>query len=121
MKTIGNILWVIFGGGLLAFSWFLAGLLCFITIVGIPVGVQCMKFAAFTLWPFGREIVGSGKVSSFLFNVVWILLLGWELAVTTVGIGLLQCVTLIGIPFGIQTFKCARLALAPFGAEIRRK
>ena len=118
MKTFGNILWVLCGGGLLALLWFLAGLLCFITLVGIPLGIQCMKFADFILWPFGRRIAPSGNVGSFLLNLLWIVFFGWELALTTLGIGLIQCLTLIGIPFGVQTLKFAQLALAPFGTQI---
>lgn len=121
MRTLGNILWVICGGALLALLWFLVGLILCVTLVGIPLGVQCFKVGGFVLWPFGREIVGKGTFGSILLNVLWILLFGWELMLATVVVGAVQCLTLIGIPFGIQTFKTARLVLAPFGAQIQRK
>ena len=119
MRLIGNLLWFIFGGVVLWALWFMAGLLCCITIIGIPIGVQCFKFASLMLWPFGRDIdYSKAGVGSFLVNILWIVFLGWELAVTAVMIGLLYCVTIIGIPFGLQSFKFARLALMPFGAQI---
>lgn len=119
MRFIGNILWFIFGGVILGLAWFLAGLLCCITIIGIPLGIQCFKFASLALWPFGRDVDFShAGVVSLLVNILWILLLGWELAVTAVTIGLVYCVTIIGIPFGLQAFKFAKLALLPFGARI---
>ena len=119
MRLIGNILWFVFGGIVLWAVWFIAGLLCCITIIGIPLGVQCFKFASLMLWPFGRDIdYSKAGVGSFLVNILWIVLLGWELAVTAVMIGLLYCITIIGIPFGLQSFKFARLALMPFGAQI---
>ena len=121
MKTIANILWVIFGGLELALAWVLAGLLCCVTIVGIPFGKQCFKVAGFVLWPFGRHVsyVRGGAVN-FLLNILWILLLGWELALASLAIGLAWCVTIVGIPFGIQAFKFAKLALLPFGARVVR-
>lgn len=119
MRLIGNLLWFIFGGVVLWALWLVAGLLCCITIIGIPIGVQCFKFASLMLWPFGRDIdYSKAGVGSFLVNILWIVFLGWELAVTAVMIGLLYCVTIIGIPFGLQSFKFARLALMPFGAQI---
>ncbi len=118
MKLIGNILWIVFGGFILALMWAVAGLLLCITVIGIPFGVQCFKFAAFVFWPFGKKIETSGKVVSFLFNVIWLILLGWELALTSVAFGLLWCATVVGIPFGLQWFKFARLALMPFGSKI---
>jgi uncharacterized membrane protein YccF (DUF307 family) len=121
MNFLGNLLWTLFGGILLWLAWMIAGLLCMITIVGIPIGLQCFKFAALMLAPFGREIdySQSGTIS-FLVNILWIVFLGWELAVTAVAVGLVYCVTIIGIPFGLQAFKFARLALMPFGARIVR-
>ena len=119
MRFIGNVLWFIFGGVILAVLWFVAGLLCCVTIIGIPLGIQCFKFASLMLWPFGRDIdFSKAGVGSFLVNILWILFLGWELAVTALVIGLVYCVTIIGIPFGLQAFKFAKLALMPFGARI---
>lgn len=118
MRTLGNILWFIFGGLILSILWGVAGLLCCCTIIAIPVGIQCFKFASFVLWPFGRDVVFSNGVGSFLLNLLWLLIFGWELALASCILGLLWCVTIVGIPFGIQFFKFTRLALLPFGAEI---
>ena len=120
MKTIANIIWVLFGGLELALGWWLIGLLLCVTIVGIPFGKQCFKFAGFVLWPFGRQIEYGGGPVKLLFNLLWLLLCGWELALASVVVGLLWCVTIVGIPFGIQAFKFAKLALLPFGARVVR-
>ena len=119
MTIIGNILWFLLGGFLLALGWFIAGLLCCITIIGIPLGVQCFKIAKLALFPFGKEISYDGSgVGSFLANLLWIIFFGWELALGAVTQGILFSITIIGIPFGIQCFKFARLALMPFGARV---
>lgn len=118
MRIIGNILWILFGGLFLALLWLIAGVLCCVTIVGIPLGLQCFKFARFTFLPFGHSIVASQRVLPFLLNVLWLLLLGWELAVASVLAGLLWCLTIVGIPFGIQCFKFVKLAVMPFGSDI---
>ena len=118
MRFLGNVLWFIFGGFLLALMWAMAGVLCCITIIGIPVGLQCFKFAEFVLHPFGRHIEYTSSVGKVLVNILWIFIFGWELAVASVAIGLCWCVTIVGIPFGIQFIKFAGLALMPFGAEI---
>jgi len=119
MKTIGNLLWLILGGAILALGWLLAGVLCCITLIGIPLGLQCFKFAALALWPFGREIDYSAMGAvSVLANILWILFCGLELALTAATLGLVFCVSIIGIPFGLQYFKFAKLALMPFGARI---
>lgn len=120
LQVLGNILWLIFGGLFSAIGWFLAGCLCYITIIGIPLGTQCFKFARLSISPFGKKIyygnMGSGSV---LLNVVWVLLCGIELALAFAAMGIACCATIIGIPFGLQHFKFAMLALTPFGAEIR--
>lgn len=119
MRLIGNIIWVIFGGILGAVAWLAAGLLLCITIIGIPFGVQCFKIAGFVLWPFGREVeIGNFGACGFILNILWILILGWELAVFHVIVGAIFCVTIIGIPFGLQHFKLSMLGLVPFGARI---
>ncbi len=118
MRTLGNIVWFLFGGWLMALMWIIAALICFVSIIGIPMGVQCVKFAGFVLYPFGRTVIYSGRTLNFLVNILWILLLGWELALSSLVIGLIWCVTVIGIPFGLQCIKFAKLALMPFGAEI---
>ena len=118
MKLIGNLIWTLFGGFIVVIYYFVVGLLFCLTIVGIPFGLQLMKMAGFALWPFGREILPGPKDSgclSVVMNVIWILLGGVEIALIHLILGVVFCVTLIGIPFGLQHFKMAYLALVPFG------
>jgi uncharacterized membrane protein YccF (DUF307 family) len=121
MKFIGNILWLVLGGILVALYYFLAGLLFCITIVGIPFGYQLLKMGVFALWPFGSEVqpdTNDGGCLSIIMNVIWILVGGIEIAMIHVTFGLICCITIIGIPFGIQHFKMALLAFLPFGKKI---
>ena len=118
MKTIGNLLWFIFGGFISGLLWLVAGLLCCVTVIGIPLGRQCFKFASLSFWPFGKEIIYGGGAVSTLANVIWIICCGLWMAVYNLIVGFLWCCTVIGIPFGKQFFKIAKLALTPFGAKI---
>ena len=118
MQTLGNILWLIFGGFLSGMGWVLSGLLWCITIIGIPVGKQCFKLAGLSFIPFGKTVLYKGGAVSFLVNILWFLISGWELALGNFMIGCLLCITIIGIPWGKQYFKFAKLTLAPFGAEV---
>lgn len=118
MRLIGNLLWLVLGGVLSASAWFLVGLLWCITIIGIPVGVQCFKFAVLSLWPFGQEVDYQGGTGSTIINLIWLLLGGIELAMLHGIMGLILCLTIIGIPFGQQHFKLAQLALLPIGSRI---
>lgn len=121
MKFIGNLLWLILGGLLVAAYYFLSGLLLCLTIIGIPFGFQLMKIAGFSLWPFGREArsdTNDGGCLAIIMNVLWILLGGIEIAMIHVAFGLLCCMTIVGIPFGMQHFKMAILAFVPFGKTI---
>lgn len=122
MRVIGNILWLLLGGFAMALGYLVAGLLVCITIIGIPFGIQSFKLAGFALWPFGRVVADiPGTEASglrLIGNVVWVLLAGWYLALGHVVSGLLLCITIIGIPFGIAHFKMIRVAFAPFGLEI---
>ena len=120
MRILGNILWIIFGGLISALGWIGAGCLWCITIIGIPVGLQCFKLASISLNPFGKEICYAGGAVSFLLNVVWFLISGLELALVNFLLGLILCITIVGIPFGKQFFKIAKLALCPFGAVVKR-
>lgn len=121
MNLIGNILWLILGGLLISLYYIIAGLLFCLTIIGIPFGLQLMKIGSFAFLPFGHEILpgpnDSGCLAIFM-NVVWILVGGVEIAVLHLFFGLICCVTIVGIPFGIQHFKMALLALVPFGKKI---
>ena len=121
MRLIGNLLWIVCGGFLSALGWILAGCLWCITIIGIPVGLQCFKLSSISLNPFGKEIDHEGGTVSFLLNVAWLLISGWELALGNVLIGCILCITIVGIPFGMQFFKIAGLALRPFGAIVVRE
>lgn len=120
MKTFGNIIWILLGGWLCALSWLIAGCLWCISIVGAPVGIQCFKLASLSLDPFGKKVEKEGGAVSCLLNVIWFFVSGLELALEHFLIGLLLCITIIGIPFGKQYFKLAGLCLAPFGAKVVR-
>ena len=119
MGCLGNIIWFVFGGFLSGLSWLIAGCLWCITIIGIPVGLQCFKFAGLSFFPFGKEVVYGGRAGSLLLNIIWLLFSGIFLAIESAVIGAIFCITIIGIPFGLQHFKIAKLALMPFGASIK--
>lgn len=118
MGCLGNVLWFVFGGAISGLSWCFAGCLWCITIVGIPVGMQCFKIASLSFFPFGKEVVYGGGVGSLLLNIVWLLVSGIFLAAEHAIFGAVFCITIVGIPFGLQQFKLAKLALMPFGAEV---
>ena len=122
MRIILNLLWLIFGGLLSALGWIVTGCLWCITLVGIPVGMQCFKLASISLNPFGKEIVyeNEGPVS-LLLNILWIIFGGIEMAIGNAIIGAILCITIIGIPWGKQFFKIAKLSLMPFGAQVVRE
>lgn len=117
MKLLGNILWFILGGFLFALGWFLIGLLLCITIIGIPFGKQCFKAAKLTLAPFGKEVTSNFDAHP-IANILWLIFVGWEMTIGYMITGIILCVTIIGIPFGLQWFKMGILALLPFGAKI---
>lgn len=119
MGCLGNILWFVFAGLWQGLSWLLTGLLWCITIVGIPVGMQCFKLAGLAFFPFGKEVDYEGGPVSLLVNILWIVFGGLEIAAVSALTGLILCVTVVGIPFGLQSFKMAKLALMPFGARVR--
>ena len=121
MGCLMNILWLVFGGIFTAVEYMIASLLMMITIVGIPFGMQTIKMAGLALWPFGKDVrsgVRSGGCLYILMNVLWIFLGGIWIYLSHLGFGILLCITVIGIPFGMQHFKLAALALAPFGKDI---
>lgn len=122
MSLLGNLIWIVFGGFLMSIGYLLLGLAYCITIIGIPVGVQLFKMAGLSLWPFGRVVAdknGQMNFGTLLLNALWIVFGGIEMALSHAMLGLLFCITIIGIPFGKQHFKLAMLALMPFGKEIR--
>ena len=118
MRFLGNLLWFVLAGLWLWLGWSLAGILWCVTVVGIPWGVQCFKFAKLAAFPFGKQIVWSDGIGSILLNVLWIVFSGVPLAIEAAVIGLVLCVTIVGIPFGKQCFKFAKLALMPFGSRV---
>ncbi|NPA67599.1 MAG: YccF domain-containing protein [Chlorobi bacterium] len=121
MNTLGNIIWIIFGGFIIAVAYFLSGLILLITVIGIPFGLQLIKIAGFALLPFGRKAVPSGAQPDFLsviFNIIWLFIAGLSLALTHVVLALIFALTIIGIPFALQHLKLAGLALTPFGYKI---
>ena len=121
MSLLGNIIWFIFGGFVSGLSWLFSGIVWCITIIGIPYGLQCFKFASLSFFPFGKEVEYGGGAMSTLANIIWILFFGWWMALGNMIVGLLWCITIVGIPFGNQFFKIAKLSLTPFGATIKEK
>ena len=121
VRFILNVLWFFFGSGLLlAIGYGFAALICFALVVTIPFGVAALRLASYSLWPFGRTVVsrpGAG-VASGLANVVWVVVAGWWLALTHIVTGIAQCVTIIGIPFGIANLKLVPVAFWPLGRQI---
>ena len=128
MGTIGNFLWFVLGGFFMGLGWWLAGLLAFITIVGIPWGRACFVIGQFAFFPFGKEAVSRKELSNqddigtgglgMIGNIIWFIFAGVWLAIGHVISAILCFITLIGIPFGIQHLKLAGIALAPIGKTI---
>lgn len=131
MSTLGNFLWFVFGGLVIGLVLFILGAVAFVTVIGIPWGRACFVLGNFAFFPFGREVIsrktlnqskdiGTGIFGS-LGNIVWLLVAGWWLALIQVLLGLISCITIIGIPFGVQWFKLAGAALLPVGKTVVSK
>jgi uncharacterized membrane protein YccF (DUF307 family) len=128
LALIGNIIWFVFGGLIMGLAWWLAGILCFISIIGIPWGKACFVIGQFAFWPFGKEAVSrkqkSGKddigtgTLGLIGNVLWLIFMGIWLAIGHIVSGILCCLTIIGIPFGIQHFKLVPISLMPIGMTV---
>ena len=120
MRLIGNIIWFVLCGLWLALGYLLAALICFVLIITIPFGIASLRIARFALWPFGKTVVDDpdAGAASVIGNVLWILLCGWWLALGQLVTGVLMCLTIIGIPLGLASFKLIPVALIPFGREI---
>lgn len=121
MRFLGNILWLIAGGLVISLYYALMGVIFCITIIGIPFGFQLFKMAGLALWPFGRDVVSDtndGGCLSIIMNVIWIIFGGVEIAMLHIFYGVFCCVTIIGIPFGMQHFKMSLLAIMPFGKKV---
>jgi len=122
MSLLGNILWLVFGGLISGVAYILAGFVLCLTIIGIPFGLQSMKLGVAVFAPFGKEIVedeNANGVLALLFNVLWLLLFGWEIALAHVASAAVLAITIIGIPFAYQHIKLVPLSLLPFGRDLR--
>ncbi|HWC80796.1 MAG TPA: YccF domain-containing protein [Pseudonocardiaceae bacterium] len=120
MRTILNLLWLVLCGFWMAVGYAIAGLVCCILIVTIPFGIASFRMANYALWPFGRSVVPrpDAGMASFLGNVIWFVFAGWWLALGHLVTGFLLCVSIIGIPLGVASFKLIPVSIAPLGHEI---
>jgi uncharacterized membrane protein YccF (DUF307 family) len=128
VRLILNILWFILGGWLSGSLWILAGVLLAITVVGLPWAMAAFRIAGFSYWPFGRQVVSRAELSrrgdlgtgpvGLLLNILWFIFGGWYLAIHHIVLGIGLCVTIIGIPFGLQHLKLAIISLAPVGKAV---
>ena len=120
MRLLLNLIWLIFGGLVLAFGYAVVALVMFILIITIPFGIASARIALFCLWPFGRTLIRrpDAGAGSLIGNVIWFVLAGWWLAIGHVITGVLMCLTIIGIPLGLANFKLIPVSLMPFGRDI---
>jgi uncharacterized membrane protein YccF (DUF307 family) len=120
MRTILNIIWVVLCGWWMAILYVVAGLLAFILIITIPFGIAAFRIAGYVLWPFGRTIEPrrSAGIASLIGNIIWIILIGWWLALGHLTSGIALCLTIIGIPLGLANFKIIPITLVPLGVRI---
>lgn len=121
MNGIGNIIWLVFGGIIIAIEYFISSIFLFITIIGIPFGLQTLKLGVLALWPFGQDTVQTADGQGCLYtlmNIIWLLTGGIWICLTHILFGVLLAITIIGLPFARQHFKLASLALTPFGRDI---
>ena len=120
MRTILNVIWLVLSGFWLFLGYMVAGIILCVLIVTIPWGIASFRIAGYALWPFGRQIIEKprGGVGAFLGNVVWVVLAGWWLAIGHIVSGIALCVTIIGIPLGIASFKMIPISLTPLGYRI---
>ncbi len=124
MNFLGNLIWLIFGGLIISIEYLIGSIVLMITIVGIPFGIQTLKMASLSLWPFGRDTRVQTRASGCLYilmNIIWLIFCGIWIAITHAMFGAILCVTIIGIPFGLQHFKLTAIALSPFGRDIVKK
>jgi uncharacterized membrane protein YccF (DUF307 family) len=120
MRLIGNVIWLVFSGIWLAIAYVVAGIIACVLIITIPLGIASFRIASYALWPFGRTTVrrADAGVGSLIGNIIWIVLLGWELALLHLITGLVLCITIIGIPLGLANFKMIPISLMPLGVQI---
>ena len=120
MRAILNIIWLVFEGIWMAIAYFFVGVVCFILIITIPFGIASWRIANYVLWPFGRTIDRHphAGIASLIGNIIWIILFGWWLAIGHLVFGIAMCVTIIGIPRGLASFKIIPITLVPLGVRI---
>ena len=123
MRFVLNIIWLVLCGIWMAIGYALAGLICFalfFLVITIPFGIAAFRIAGYVLWPFGRSIERrpTSGVGSLIGNILWVIFLGWELALAHLITGALLCLTIIGIPLGLANFKIIPISLVPLGVRI---
>ncbi len=120
IRLILNVIWLVLCGWWMAILYFLAGLIAFILIITIPFGIAAWRIGGYVLWPFGRqiEVRRDAGIGSLIGNIIWILLLGWELALGHLISGIALCLTIIGIPLGLANFKIIPISIMPLGVRI---
>ena len=120
VKTLLNLIWLIFGGIWLSLGYIFFGIIACILVVTLPAGVACFRIANYVLWPFGREVVpapGAGAMSG-VSNVIWFLVAGLWLAISHITTAFFQAITIIGIPLAIANIKMIPVTCFPFGKQI---
>jgi uncharacterized membrane protein YccF (DUF307 family) len=120
MRLILNLIWLILCGWWMAILYILAGIVCFILIITIPFGIAAFRIAGYVIWPFGRSVVWRREagVASIIGNIIWVILIGWWLAIGHLTSGIALCLTIIGIPLGLADFKMIPISLVPLGVRI---
>ncbi len=120
MRLVLNVIWLVLCGWWMAIGYVVAGLICFVLIITIPFGIAAFRIAGYALWPFGRTVEPrrDAGVGALLGNIIWIVLLGWWLAVGHLVSGVVMCLTIIGIPLGLANFKLIPISLMPLGVQI---
>jgi uncharacterized membrane protein YccF (DUF307 family) len=120
VRLILNVIWLVFCGLWMALAYVIAGLICFVLIITIPFGIAAFRIASYVLWPFGRTIEPrrDAGIGSMIGNIIWIVLFGWWLALGHLLTGVALCLTIIGIPLGLASFKIIPITLLPLGVQI---
>jgi len=120
MRLVLNVIWLVLCGWWMAIGYVVAGLVCFVLIITIPFGIAAFRIAGYALWPFGRTVEPrrDAGVGALLGNIIWIVLLGWWLAIGHLVSGVVMCLTIIGIPLGLANFKLIPISLLPLGVQI---
>jgi len=120
VRVILNVIWLVLAGLWMAIAYVLVGIIACILIITIPFGIASFRIANYVLWPFGRTTVPreDAGVGSLIGNIIWIILFGWELALGHLIAGVALCITIIGIPLGLASFKLIPISLFPLGVRI---